>query len=151
MVPIGQRRALAAIATLAITIGFIGLATREAPHLEPPLEQTFSIASVETWTATPAPTRAPTPPPTKAPAPAGSGDFWTELDRCESPNGDTHPLYVGEFQFHPDTAARAGGSDLAAAKRWAARLHAEGTSPGSSAGWPVCWWVAKRRAGYAPY
>lgn len=83
---------------------------------------------------------------------ATSGDaFWRALDNCETPHGDTHRLYVGEFQFHPDTARRAGGSDLAAAKRWAARLHAQGTSPGSRAGWPTCWAVAKRQVGYAPY
>jgi hypothetical protein len=29
-----------------------------------------------------------------------------------------------------------------AAKGWAAALRAEGTHPGSRAGWPECWWIA---------
>lgn len=87
-----------------------------------------------------------------AATPPASGDaFWRELQKCETPHGDDNPLYVGPFQFHPDTAARAGGTDLAAAKRWAKRLADEGTSPGSTAGWPVCWWKAKAAAGYAPH
>lgn len=85
------------------------------------------------------------------PAPSRQGDFWHELQQCETPNGDTNPKYIGDFQFHPDTARRAGGTDLAAAKRWAAMVVEDGGHPGSTAGWPTCWWVAKRNAGYAPY
>lgn len=79
------------------------------------------------------------------------GDFWRALADCESPTGRSG-RYLGYFQFHPGTWQATGGGPLgsyehqkARAQQWASRVN-----PGSRAGWPVCWWRAKARVGYAP-
>jgi hypothetical protein len=76
------------------------------------------------------------------------GDFWRALANCESPDGRSG-RYLGYFQFHPNTWQATGGGDLGSyehqktrAQQWAAKVD-----PGSTAGWPVCWWRAKRATG----
>lgn len=71
---------------------------------------------------------------------------WYALATCESGNGRGSS---NQYQFMGGTAEKVGidGSEpieeqTAAAQRWAAALRAEGKSPGSTAGWPVCWWRA---------
>lgn len=78
-------------------------------------------------------------------------DFWRALADCESPDGRSG-RFLGYFQFHPSTWRATGGGELgsyehqkARAQQWASKV-----SPGTRAGWPHCWWVAKRKVGYAP-
>ena len=73
-------------------------------------------------------------------------DFWYRLATCESENGRTS---ANQFQFMGGTAEKVGyyagasyEAQRAMAQDWTARLRAEGTHPGSSAGWPECWWIA---------
>jgi hypothetical protein len=73
-------------------------------------------------------------------------DFWYALATCESENGRTS---ANQFQFMGGTAEKVGyytgasyAEQRAMAQGWAATLRAEGTHPGSSAGWPECWWQA---------
>jgi hypothetical protein len=78
---------------------------------------------------------------------SGEGaDFWYRLATCESENGRTS---ANQFQFMGGTAEKVGyyagasyAEQKAMAQGWAARLRAEGTHPGSTAGWPECWWIA---------
>ena len=72
--------------------------------------------------------------------------FWYRLASCESGNGRGSR---NQYQFMGGTAAKVGidGSEpvaeqTAAAQQWAALLRSQGISPGSTSGWPVCWWVA---------
>lgn len=147
-----------AVIVAAFTVGFASAAMADLHLPSSPIGAPPSVVS-QRVVATPVPPPTPRPVvshtprarPASVAVPASDDAFWDALQRCETPNGDTHPLYQGPYQFHPDTAARAGGTDRAAAKRWAARLAAEGTSPGSRAGWPVCWWRAKAAVGYAPH
>lgn len=76
-------------------------------------------------------------------------DFWYALATCESENGRTSN---NQFQFMGGTEDKVGYYDGASyeeqkamAQGWAARLIAEGTHPGSRAGWPECWWRAGGR------
>ncbi len=73
-------------------------------------------------------------------------DFWYRLATCESGNGAGS---ANQFQFMGGTAEKVGyypgasyAEQKAMAQDWAARLRAQGTSPGSRAGWPECWWIA---------
>lgn len=73
-------------------------------------------------------------------------EFWYRLATCESGNGE---LSANQFQFMGGTAEKVGyypgasyEAQRAMAQDWAARLRAQGTSPGSRAGWPECWWIA---------
>jgi cytoskeletal protein RodZ len=82
---------------------------------------------------------------TAASASGGSG-FWYRLATCESGNGAGSS---NQYQFMGGTAEKVGyypGMPLAdqteAAQGWADRLRAEGIHPGSTAGWPECWWAA---------
>ncbi len=75
-----------------------------------------------------------------------SDAFWSRLAACESGNGRGS---ANQFQFMGGTAEKVGyypgasyEAQRAMAQDWAARLRAEGTSPGSTSGWPTCWWVA---------
>lgn len=91
--------------------------------------------------------------PTRLPrlqAPVAKGDFWWHLAKCESGVGQTSQ---NMFQFMGGTEKKVGyhsgasyEEQKAMAQDWASRID----NPGSTAGWPVCWWVAKRNAGYAP-
>lgn len=74
--------------------------------------------------------------------------FWQRLSQCECRTGGCADS-GGHFQFKGDTATKAGyvpGSSyqdqLAAAKRWLAKIGV--AAGGTTAGWPRCWWVAKR-------
>lgn len=73
-------------------------------------------------------------------------DFWYRLAGCESGNGRGSD---NQFQFQGGTAEKVGYyfgapylAQRAMAIYWAGLLRAQGTSPGSTAGWPVCWWIA---------
>lgn len=81
-------------------------------------------------------------------------DFWRALANCESADGRSTRSFIGYFQFQRGGTADTVGIDgsesyeeqRAAAQGWASRV----SNPGSTAGWPHCWWVAKRAVGYAP-
>lgn len=104
----------------------------------PPVVTTVAVVVPTTATTRPRPaTTVPAPP---RPA-VVDGDFWYRLATCESGNGRGSP---NQYQFSPDTAAKLGVSgassleaQTAAAQRWASMVD-----PGSTAGWPHCWWVA---------
>lgn len=81
-----------------------------------------------------------------APSRSQPDDFWYALAGCESGNG---ALSANQFQFMGGTAEKVGYYDGASypeqvlmAKQWASILRSQGVSPGSNAGWPVCWGVA---------
>lgn len=103
--------------------------------------------------ATPVPTPTPTPKPTPEPTPEPPSGvpkdpaFWRRLANCESASGASTKHYVGYFQFsRNDTADKVGidGSESYETQRSAAMHWASQVSPGSTAGWPHCWWVAQR-------
>lgn len=82
------------------------------------------------------------------PATTKEADFWRRLANCENAAGDDDDGY---FQFtDPNTAAWVGYKgnwqsyevqrDMAI--RWAAHLRSMHISPGSTQGWPHCWWEA---------
>lgn len=125
---------------------------------EPTTTTTVALEPVEEAPTTVPTTRArsaPTTVPYVAPSPqsqttrqdGGEGtDFWYRLATCESGNGAGS---TNQFQFMGGTAEKVGyyagasySEQRAMAQDWAARLRAQGTSPGSTAGWPRCWWVA---------
>jgi hypothetical protein len=70
---------------------------------------------------------------------------------CESgwiPSRVSSAGHLGLLQFDPGTWASAGGGDWADphtqgrnGATWLWMLEAEGSSPGSTAGWPGCWWA----------
>lgn len=104
---------------------------------------------VQVSTATSTETQAPSSVPTSTPAPVStSGVNWDAIAQCES-GGDwtIDSTYDGGLQFHPDTWARAGGTQycafayqcsreqqIAVAERW---VEMTGCVQCSS-GWPVC-------------
>lgn len=133
--------------------------TTEAPTTTEPEPTTTTAVAAQTVEEAPTTvptTRARSAPTTAvyaAPAPrttvqdSGEGaDFWYRLATCESGNGSGS---ANQFQFMGGTAEKVGyyagasyAEQRAMAQDWAARLRAEGTHPGSTAGWPECWWIA---------
>lgn len=134
--------------------------TTEAPTTVPEPTTTTSTVpgpveeepvTVPTTRARSAPTTVPYEPPSPQSQTTrqdgGEGaDFWYRLATCESGNGAGSD---NQFQFMGGTAEKVGYypgapyvEQRAMAQDWAGRLRAQGTSPGSTAGWPVCWWQA---------
>lgn len=79
------------------------------------------------------------------------GAFWRALANCECASGKCGGPYIGYFQFEKGTAQKVGidGSESyaeqeAGAREWASRIKGR---EGTSAGWPVCWWVALKGQG----
>jgi hypothetical protein len=131
--------------------------TTEAPTTVPEPTTTTSMvpepvedvpATTRTTRARSAPTTTVYEPPSPQSRTVGGEDnsFWYRLATCESGNGAGSS---NQFQFMGGTDEKVGYYDGASyeaqramAQDWADRLRAEGRSPGSSAGWPVCWWTA---------
>lgn len=80
-----------------------------------------------------------------------STDFWWNLSKgCECKTGDCAHS-GGFFQFKGSTATKVGykpGQSWDVQKQeaiwWAGELEKRHVSPGSTSGWPHCWWEAKR-------
>lgn len=117
--------------------------TTAPPTPEPPTTTTSTTEAPVVATTAPGTAR----PATTLPAPARTTvqgeDFWYRLAACESGNGEASS---NQFQFMGETRDSVGyypGStyeeQVAMAQDWAGRLRAQGTSPGSTAGWPNCW------------
>lgn len=75
------------------------------------------------------------------------GDFWWHLADCESGVGETSQ---NMFQFMGGTESKVGyhagasyEEQKAMAQNWASRIK----NPGSTEGWPNCWWEAKSKTG----
>lgn len=86
-----------------------------------------------------------------SPAQTLSKDFWYNLSwGCECRSGHCENS-GGFFQFKGSTATKVGyvpGQSYDQQKQeaiwWAGELEKRHVSPGSTSGWPHCWWEAKR-------
>lgn len=127
--------------------------TTAPPAPEPSTTTTSTTEALVVVSTAPAPVRPTTtlPAPVRTTvAPVQGEDFWYRLALCESGAQNlTGNGYAGYFQLGGGTAEKVGWypdasyeAQVAMAQDWAARLRAQGTSPGSTAGWPVCWYRA---------
>lgn len=138
-VPLGPGPAPSAPAPTALTEA---PTTTQAP--EPPPEAPQPTTARTEATRRPTTTEARSTGTTPSAA-SGSSGFWYRLRLCESEDGATSSNL---YQLMGGTDVKMGidGSEpeweqTAAAQRWAALIH---PNEGTSAGWPVCWWVALR-------